>query len=142
MYRHSTQWYQLNSSRYSIVWHKYSGPGAPKPSYANLKAELFQSEKYLPMLSGDSILANTATSTSSTDVSSKYPPVIMKATETQEFNPDIAPPKPGQCAMCGAMKATHPTGFPQYGIICKACGNIGHALIFCRKVIALNKPHD
>ena len=132
----------INCSRYSIVWHKYSGPNSPKPSYANLKAELFQSEKYLPMLSGESILVNTATSTSSAGVSSKSTPVIMKAAEAQEFNPDIAPPKPGQCAMCGAMKATHPTGCPQYGIICKACGNIGHALLFCRKVMSLNKPHD
>ena len=85
----------INCSRYSIVWHKYSGPGAPKPSYANLKAELFQSEKYLPTLSSDSILANMATSTSSTGVSSKSPPVIMKAAEAQEFNRDILPPKPG-----------------------------------------------
>ena len=36
-----TQLSGINYSRYSIVWHKYSGPGAPKPSYANLKAELF-----------------------------------------------------------------------------------------------------
>ena len=43
----------INCSRYSIVWHKYSGPNSPKPSYANLKAELFQSEKYLPMLSAN-----------------------------------------------------------------------------------------
>ena len=116
MYRHLLS--GINCSCYSIVWHKYSEPSAPKPSYAYLKAELFQSEKYLPMLSGDSILAHTATG-----VASKSPPVIMKAAEAQEFNPDIAPPKPVQCAMYGAMKATHPTGCPQYGIICKACGN-------------------
>jgi len=59
----------INCSRYSIVWHKYFGPGAFKLSYENLKAELFQSEKYLPTLSSDSILANMFTPTSSTDVS-------------------------------------------------------------------------
>jgi len=129
----------INCSRYSIVWHKYSGRGAPKPSYANLKAELFQSEKYFPTLFSDSILANMATSTSSTCVSSKSPPVIMKATEAQEFHPDVFTPKP---TMCGAMKATHPTRCSQYGIICKTCGNIGHALLFCQKQLDINKASD
>ena len=66
----------------------------------------------------------------------------MKAADAQEFNPDILPPKLGQCAMCSAMKATHPTGCPQYGIICKVCGNIGHALLICRKVMTINKATE
>ena len=100
----------------------------PNSHMTNLKAELIQSEKYLPTLSIESILANMATSTSSTGDSSKSTPIIMKASEAQEFNQNILPPKSGQCAMCGAMKATHPTDCQQYGIICKACDNIGHAL--------------
>ena len=110
MYRYPTQWY-------GIVWHKFSGPGAPKPSYANPKAILFQPDKYFPTLSSESILATMAKSTSSTGVSSKSPVAITKATDAQEFNPDVLTPKPGQCAMCGTMKTTHPTGCPPYGII-------------------------
>ena len=75
----------INRSRYSIVWRKYYGPGAPNPSYANLKAELFQSEKCLPTFFSDSILDfNMVISTSSTGVLSKsHPVIIMKATEAQ-----------------------------------------------------------
>jgi len=35
------------------------------------------------------------------------------------------------------MKTTHPAGCPSYGVICSACGLVGHKLIFCRKVIPL-----
>ena len=41
--------------------------------------------------------------------------------------------------MCGQMKATHPAGCPSYGVVCSACGLVGHKLVFCRKVIALKK---
>ena len=100
----------INCARYSIVWHKYYGPGVPKPTYANLKAELFQSEKYLPNLSSDSAVANLVTSTSTASVS-QPPPTAMKSTvETPNINPDLTPVKPGQCSMCGAMKSSHPTG--------------------------------
>ena len=37
------------------------------------------------------------------------------------------------------MKSSNPTGCPNYAIICKGCGNIGHGLLFCRKVISLTK---
>ena len=64
----------------------------------------------------------------------------MKSTvDTLNINPDLTSVKPGQCSMCGAMKSSHPTGCPNYGIICKGCGNVGHGLLLCRKVMSLTK---
>ena len=33
----------------------------------------------------------------------------------------------------------HPTGCPNNGIIWKGCGNVGHGLLLCRKVMSLTK---
>jgi len=54
----------LNCILYSIVWNKYYGPGVPKPTYVNLKAELFQSEKYLTVLFVANLVTSTSVSTS------------------------------------------------------------------------------
>ena len=35
----------INPRRFSYIWHKYYGNTAIKPAYANLKAELLQSDK-------------------------------------------------------------------------------------------------
>ena len=41
--------------------------------------------------------------------------------------------------MCGSMKSSHPTGCPKYGIICRGWGNVGHGLLYWRKVVSLPK---
>ena len=84
-----------------------------------------RAEKYEPNLSSDSAVANFVTSTSTASVSSQRPPTAMKSTvETPNINPELTPVKPGHCSMCGAMKSSHPTGCPNYGIICKVSGNV------------------
>jgi len=65
------------------------------------------------------------------------PPVsLVTATKsTESINPTPIPRQPLQYAMCGQPKSSHPSVCPNNG---RACGVVGHNLIFCRKVIALN----
>ena len=104
---------------------------------ANLKADLLQSDKNQVALPDETAIVNVVTSSSAPEPTL---PVSLAATSSMDpLNPQLTPLQPLQCAMCGQMKATHPAGCPSYGVVCSACGLVGHKLVFCRKVIALKK---
>ena len=124
----------INCVRSSLVWHKYQSAN-PKPSYATLKNELVTTEKCLPSLpTSDTPTAQVATLVS---VSPPEPSVSVSKVFPIDYNPPLTPIQPLQCSMCGAPKASHPGGCPKYGLTCTGCGNIGHGLLFCRKVMKL-----
>ena len=54
----------FNSRRYSYIWHKYYGTTAIKSTYANLKAELLQSDKNQVASPDETALVNVVTSSS------------------------------------------------------------------------------
>ena len=66
-----------------------------------------------------------------------YPPISLVASKksTEIFNPKPIPLQPLQCAMCGQLKSSHPSG-PNYS---SACRIVRHNLVFCRKVMAFKK---
>jgi len=100
----------INSRRYTYIWHKYYGTTAIKPTYANLKAELLQSEKNQVPLTEDLAVSNIVTVSSTSEPS----PVALVATSSSmdPLNPQLTPLQPLQCAMCGQLKFTHPSGSP------------------------------
>jgi len=128
----------INTRRYSYIRHKYYGNTAVKPTYSNLKAESLQSDKNQVALPEEPAIVYVVTSSS---VPEPTLPVSLATTSSMDpLNPQLIPLQPLQCAMCGQMKATHLAGCPSCGVVCSACGLVGHKLVFCRKVIALKNP--
>ena len=125
----------INPRRYSYIWHKYAPVSAHKPLYSVLKVELLQSDKHQPTIMDEPVI-----NTSIVNLPPEQPSSLVTTVATLDSgNPIVSALQPLQCAMCGQLKSSHPSGCPSYGISCSACGIVGHKLIFCRKVIALKK---
>ena len=63
----------INSRRCTYIWHKYCGTTATKPTNANLKAELFQSDKNQVSSNDDMAVSNVVTVSSV----SEPPPIAL-----------------------------------------------------------------
>ena len=123
------------SSSYSYIWHKYVPVSAYKPLYSVLKVELLQSDKQQPTIMDEPVV-----NTSLVNLPAEQPSSLVATVATPDSgNPIVSALQPLQCAMCGQLKSSHPSGCPSYGIACSVCGIVGHKLIFCRKVVALKK---
>ena len=105
----------------------------------NLKAESLQSDKNQVYLTKDLAVSNVVTVCSTSEPPNDLRLLWLQHHPVDPLNPQLTPLQPLQCAMCGQLKSTHPSGCPNYGVTCSACGIVGHKLVFCRKVIALTK---
>jgi len=85
----------LTNSSTSPFWHKYYGNPAVKPTYANLNAELLQSDKNQVALSDETALVNVVTSSSVP----KLTPLVSLATTTSmdPLNPQLTLTFNAQC---------------------------------------------
>jgi len=108
---------------------------AIKPTYANLKAELLQSDKNQIALPDKIALVNVVSSSS-----------VPEPTLPISLYDDIYGPTKSSTyatstsSMRGRMKSTHQAfGCTNFCVICTACALVRHKLVFCRKVIALKK---
>ena len=80
----------INPRRYSYIWHKYYGNTAVKSTYANLKAELLQSDKNQVALPYETAIVNVVTSSSVPDPTL---PVSLATTSSMDpLNPQLNPP--------------------------------------------------
>ena len=105
-----------------------SGSTSPKPTYSHLKAELLQSDKNQISISEETMV-NVTTVTSVPHEPTPHVSFVAATKSTDSINPTPIPPQSLQCAMCGQPKSSHPSGCPNYGVTCSACGIVVHNLL-------------